>query len=403
MRVTNKQLLNIVTRSVATSSEQLMKAQERVASMKIINRPSDDPVGIKKVLEYRKKISSIDQYLRNITPAKTRVETTSTQLEEVHGLLADAKEIAISQSSGDDASGRVSAAQRVGDIYDRIRDMANTRLGGSYIFGGHNTDTLPFPDNEVTLNAESTLNGGEYFNISSSSTDYYVWYDIDNGSSDPTVSGRTGIEVDIASGDTAAQVATKTANVLAAMGDFSGTTVSDDAVTIKTADGEGVDAAEHNTGFGFFNDTYNGDDGSINTILGEGVSVKINVDGNEAFTGSGVTDGVDILTVLQSLKEALEAEPYNPVPIENQIDRIAQGMSQVESVMSRQATTFSRLEQTETQWTNLKQIFQTTLSDTEDADMAEVVVELSSQENAYEMALSSAAKMLQKNLLDFLG
>jgi len=37
----------------------------------------------------------------------------------------------------------------------------------------------------------------------------YIWFDVDDGCDDPAVSGRTGIECDIASTDSAAQVATK--------------------------------------------------------------------------------------------------------------------------------------------------------------------------------------------------
>ncbi|MFP3911507.1 MAG: hypothetical protein ACLFUT_05480 [Desulfobacteraceae bacterium] len=296
MRVTYKQMLNIVTRSVAARSEQLMKAQERVASMKMINRPSDDPAGMNRVLDYRKRIVSIDQYLRNIMPAKTRVEMTVNQLEEVHGLLREAKQIAGSQAVSDNVSGQEMAAAQIGDIYDQIRAIANTRLGGSYIFSGHVTDTLPFSE-----------------------------------------------------------------------------------------DG-----------------TYHGDDGEIKAIVGEGVLLKINAHGDETFTGDGVTDGVDIFEVLKDLKDALEADPYDAGDTLNQIDPLNQGIAQIQNTLSRQSTTFDRLEQTEDKWRNLKHVFESTVSKTEDADMAQVVVELKAQQNAYEMTLATAAGVLQQNLLDFL-
>jgi flagellar hook-associated protein 3 len=403
VRVTNKQLLNIVTRNVATSSEQLLKAQERVASMKRINRVSDDPIGMSKVLDYRKRIASVDQYNRNIASAKIQVKTTVTSLEDVHELLNDAKDIAITQFSADDASGRETAAREVASIYDRIRDIANTRLGGSYIFGGHDTDTLPFPKDEVTTGAASTIGGGEYFNISSAATDYYVWYDIDGGSSDPAISGRTGIEVDISTGDTAEAVAAATQAAIDAHADFTAS-VSGSAVTIKTeSDGEGVDATDGNTQFGFHNATYNGDGGALNTIVGEGFTIKTNVHGNEAFTGVGVTDGVNVLGVLKTLKNALEASVYDPATIENQVDELVKAMNQVENVTSQQSVAFKRLEQTEEYWNKLKQNFEDVLSETEDADSAQVAVELQAQETAYEMALASASRVLEKNLLDFLA
>lgn len=406
MRVTNKQMLSLITRSVATSSELLLKAQERVASRKLINRPSDDPIGMVRVLDYRRKISSIDQYIRNIASTRVRIESTVIYLEKVHGLLSDAKSIAINQPSQDDALGRETAAREVGKIYDWIRDLANSRLGGKYIFAGHDTDTLPFPKDEVTTGAESTLSGGEYFKISSSTEDYYVWYNIiDGGSVDPVLTGRTGIKVDIETDDLADDVADATQIAIDAIDGLSATWAgagAGEGVKIKSG-GEAIDIKDYNTGFSFNNATYNGDSGKISVILGERVTQVINAHGNEVFTGSDdPTDGVNIFSVLKDLKFALEASVYDPVTVGNQIGELTKGITQIEKVLSKQATTFKRLEQTEGHWEKLKQNFEKALSDTEDADMAQVVVELMAQQTAYEMALASAAGVLQRNLLDFL-
>lgn len=53
-----------------------------------------------------------------------------------------------------------------------------------------------------------TTLGGKYFEISSLTADFYVWYD--TGASTDPAPGGTGISVSINTGDTAAQVATKT-------------------------------------------------------------------------------------------------------------------------------------------------------------------------------------------------
>lgn len=44
------------------------------------------------------------------------------------------------------------------------------------------------------------LIGGEYFEIASQDTEYYVWTDIDDTSVDPAPAGKTAIEVDVSSG-----------------------------------------------------------------------------------------------------------------------------------------------------------------------------------------------------------
>ena len=50
---------------------------------------------------------------------------------------------------------------------------------------------------------------GKHFLISSVSTDYYVWFNLDDSSTDPAVAERTAIEVDIALADSALGVAAK--------------------------------------------------------------------------------------------------------------------------------------------------------------------------------------------------
>ena len=158
-----------------------------------------------------------------------------------------------------------------------------------------------------------------------------------------------------------------------------------------------------NTQFGFHNATYNGDGGALNTIVGEGFAIKTNVHGNESFTGVGVTDGVNVLGVLKTLKDALEAPVYNPTDIENQVGELIKGINQIENVTSQQSVAYKRLEHTEAYWNNLKQKFEDVLSETEDADAAQVAVELQAQETAYEMSLAAASNVLAKNLLDFLA
>jgi flagellar hook-associated protein 3 len=402
VRVTNKQMLNIVSRSVALSSNQLMKAQERLATRKAINRPSDDPIGTARVLEYRKRLSSIEQYKHNIASSKVRVEMTGSNLEALHELLYTAKGIA-SQSLGADDSGRAMAAAEITNISEQIQDIANTRLGGSYIFAGHAADTLPFPQDEVTTGDESSLSGGEYFKFSSSTTDYYVWYDIDDGSTDPGIGGRTGIEVDISSGDTAEDVAAATESAINAAGDADLTAAATGASVVIQNDEEGVDVVDGNTGFRFNNATYNGDSGKLRTILGEGVTLITNCHGDEVFTGVGVDDGANIFEALNNLQKEFDSPVADPTAIQNQIDELAKGISQVEKAIARQATALNRLDQTEEYWDHLKLKFENLLSDTEDIDTAQVAMELKVQETTYEMALSAAANMLERNLMDFLA
>ena len=92
------------------------------------------------------------------------------------------------------------------------------------------------------IEADSTTDVG--FKI----VEYYVWMDVDNGSSDPSHSGKTGVEVNISANDTANTVATAVKNALDALSNFSAS-VSTNEVTVTNANrGSVVDASQPSSG-----------------------------------------------------------------------------------------------------------------------------------------------------------
>jgi flagellar hook-associated protein 3 FlgL len=133
-------MMENIKANLAKQSSQLMDSQIKIATGKRINRLSDDSSGMEKVLNYRTTLSSIEQYQRNITDAKTRVEYTETVLGQVNDLIDDAKTIASNQYS----ESREALAQEVSNIRDQIMSMANSKYNNNYLFHGHLTDTAPF-------------------------------------------------------------------------------------------------------------------------------------------------------------------------------------------------------------------------------------------------------------------
>ncbi len=143
MRITNKMMTANIKRNVFRQSEQLLRSQEILTSGKRINRPSDDPVGIGKVLDYRKTLASFEQYERNIQQAKNRIEFMETTLEGVDELIVDAKNWAVNQS-GSSTADRDAAIKSVQSIREQILQLANSKMGRNYIFSGFQTDSPAF-------------------------------------------------------------------------------------------------------------------------------------------------------------------------------------------------------------------------------------------------------------------
>ena len=113
-------------------------------------------------------------------------------------------------------------------------------------------------------------------------------------------------------------------------------------------------------------------------------------------------NGIDTFDVLRQLKDALENPVYNQTDISNQIQPLTDAGTQVESARSEGAANYTRLELTESQLKILKLNVENMLSETEDADMTQAIVNLKNEETAYETALAAAARVIQPSLINFL-
>jgi len=74
-------------------------------------------------------------------------------LNGVQELISDAKALSVQMSSATTgAAQRASASLTVQNILDEIVSLANTEVGGRYIFSGSKTDTAPFSSDGITYN-----------------------------------------------------------------------------------------------------------------------------------------------------------------------------------------------------------------------------------------------------------
>ncbi|MDY6986465.1 MAG: flagellar hook-associated protein FlgL [Thermodesulfobacteriota bacterium] len=147
MRVTNKAVVDSIITNILKNRERLDRAQTTVSTQKIVNKPSDDPIAMANIMDYRKTLSGIDQYTKNIAHAKTHIQLYESTLTAINDLLVDAKRLASCETPGA-LDEREFLAEQVKQIYDTILQLANTRSDKGYIFSGHNTDSAPFSRDE---------------------------------------------------------------------------------------------------------------------------------------------------------------------------------------------------------------------------------------------------------------
>lgn len=145
MRITSNITADNAVYYIQQAREQLDATQEKIASGLNINTPSEDPISTRTLLDLDDKINSIDQYTTNITKSTTWLEVSSTALTGMADILAQAKELVATISSGStDASDRQNVNDQLETLKKQIVDMGNTQLGDQYIFGGFDNASAPF-------------------------------------------------------------------------------------------------------------------------------------------------------------------------------------------------------------------------------------------------------------------
>jgi len=158
MRVTNNTMIHSIVRYLTRQNEALFDRQNIIASGKKINKPSDDPLGMGRVLDYRQTIASIEQYQTNIQRGKTRLDVVEVNLDLVDDLLEVVRAIAQDETGGTTES-RQRAAESLKDVYDQILDQANSKFNDNYLFSGYQTKTAPFSrdDTQATTFDQFTI------------------------------------------------------------------------------------------------------------------------------------------------------------------------------------------------------------------------------------------------------
>ena len=156
MRVTNALVTRSLSRRLLENQRLLSEAQERVATGKRVRKMSDDPTAGSVIMQAGGSLRGIEQYTRNVEHLATRLDAEDSALGQLTDLMTRARELGVATIGGNvDAAGRRAAGAELRQLLGQVVNVANTRLGDDYLFGGTGNDgrapfTLP------TLQADGT-------------------------------------------------------------------------------------------------------------------------------------------------------------------------------------------------------------------------------------------------------
>jgi flagellar hook-associated protein 3 FlgL len=379
-----------VSYALKTQTRALSLLQEQASTGSRVNRASDDPLAARDILALNAQVRSIADYSNTLGDTVDSLSACSTAIDTMTTRLSDARQLMTQAIGGTmSADQQEITADQINEILEEMVALANTQRMGNYIFAGSQTAspayTVERSDGRITS----------------------ISYD---GSMETR-------EVDVAPGVTASGVMVgKTA--------FGG---SDTAEPLFPDEGTGASAGTGTstaTGLVWLNVVQDGADyrlsidgglsyvtadGSANQAVTDSRTGQILYVNTSAITRAGtdlvqVSGTADVFNTLISIRDAI---------LSGNSEKIAQLQTKADAIFKESQQYIVK----SSTWagakinglTSLKDSLESVSADSEDrtaelqdADIAQVSIDLARYQLLYQMSMQVAAKALSQSLLDFI-
>jgi flagellar hook-associated protein 3 FlgL len=133
-------------------------ANEQLSTGKRVNRPSDDPAAMARIVGYKATLSSFSQYSRAIDSAKSALGAIDSSFTNLEELMTRANELAVEGATATvDANARRGLASEISGLLESAKGIANTQVGNRYIFSGYSATTPPIDMNTGEFIGDSNI------------------------------------------------------------------------------------------------------------------------------------------------------------------------------------------------------------------------------------------------------
>jgi flagellar hook-associated protein 3 FlgL len=393
MSGTLNSIYNNVSYALYIHSIEMARLQEQTTTGSRINRPSDDPSSSYRVAILNSQQTSLENYINNLSEIVSTLELSSSVIHEIESTITETK-VRLTQVIGGiyNEETRELTAEGINDLLEQVVSLANTKHMEQHLFGGNNTSSAPYlverTNGEITgVTYQGSLENREVEvapGVKSSA--FYVGQDIfhSNDRSDPVFLGDTGVKA-----------GTGTSNIqgetwLTITGSAGNYDLSiDDGLSTFNTDGTDTNLAvtDSRTGKVLYVDT--------TEITGPGVEL-VSVPGTYDLFNTLIS----IRGMLRNERELSDAElkelQDNSL---NVLEEVNQLLVQAEVAAG---TKIGFLDNLQDSLNKLKYDAEDEATLLQEADIAQIAIDLSRREVLYEMSLSVAGKLMSVTLLDFL-
>ena len=342
MRITNGIMQNNMMNSLNTNMSSLNKLMTQMNTMKKIERPSDDPIIAGRGLKLRINVMEAEQHSSNVDEATSWMSVSETALSNITDIIKTMRERCVQGANGTlTTEDKEKVMADIEQLYQQVKQEANTTYAGRYVFSGYKTDQPVYLDEPHTMKQDVTAVADV---VAEDGTVYTAGTVIPKGTVIPA--GSVNPEV------------------LGSVGDQ-----------------------------------------TINYEVGVNNMIDVNTKGVPQFMQDLLTDMEDIMGKLEGAMAeppTVTEEELNQAftdmigKFDGHQSTVSEMTSDLGSRQKRLEFTKERLESDKTDLTEL-------LSETENVDIEEVYVQFNTQYMVYQSALQASSKIVMNTLADFLA
>ena len=386
-------IYNNVNYALLINTKAMVTLQEQASTGSRINRVSDDATSACKVLKLESQQKSLDSYINTISETVDSLELSSNVIQEMVSTLGDVRTQITQVTSGtysDDDRKRT--AESINEFLEQVVTLANTQNMGQYIFGGDNTGTAPYQvertDGQITavtyqgslqnrsvevangMNVSSLLVGDEVFH--SDDREDCVFF---GNTGSQAGSGTSSVE-----GDTWLTVTGSEGNWSLSI---------DGGLTTFASDGTDNNLAvvDSTTGEVLYVDTTQISEAGVDLVRTPGT--------------------YDLFGMLISIRDILNNEAdLTESQIQDLQTTTSNSIEEIENLLVQKEVTLGSkigfLDDLQESLTNMKYNSEDEATSIQEADIAQITVDLTRRQVLYQMSLSIAGTVMSVSLLDYI-
>ncbi len=380
----------------------LARLQEQVSTGSCINRASDGPSAAYQILGLNSQGRGLDNYMTNISNTVSTLNMSLALIDGMVGVFVEKKANLTGVSGTSGVTGRELTAGGINEALEQILSLANTQYTDRYLFGGGDTSSAPYVATRSDGKITSVSYQGSYENRNielAPGVESSAFYVGDDTFRSDDRSSPTFILEELELGDTGVAAGTGTSSVTG----YTWLTVTHD-----TGDSEydiSIDG-----GVTVVSIADDGSDANVNQAITNAAGQVLYIDTTNIAEGVElveVSGTHDIFNSLITARDILEnTNGLSEIQIDELKNSTIEAVEEVRSLLVEKSIAVGSrigfLDNISGTLGNIKFNTEEETMNLEQADIAQLAIDITRREVLYQMSLSVAGRLLSMSLLDFI-